>query len=149
MQRRAWPGYPQCANILRSAAPQMGSEILHNLSRRDQTLAEKLGPGGSNSTTSPNWTAPAGPRCCARRDSAIAVLALVGAPPELIGRALERLPSGEAQIIRRQLDNPGPIRLRDVEQARQELADVARRLVTEGRLSLDATGHQLPLGAAA
>jgi flagellar motor switch protein FliG len=59
------------------------------------------------------------------------------------------LPPGEARIIRGQIGDLGPIRLRDVEQARQELANLARRLATEGRIALGPTERRLPLGAAA
>ncbi len=149
MQRRRVAGISAVANILRSSAPQAGTEILHNLSRRDRDLAEKLGPGRLEFDDLAELDSAAWATLLRTADSEIAVLALVGATPELIDRALERLPPGEARIVREQLDHPGPMRLRDVEQARQELADLARRLATEGRLSLSLMERRLPLGTAA
>ncbi len=149
MQRRRVAGISAVANILRSSAPQAGSEILHNLARRDQALAEQLGPGRLDFDDLAELDGAAWATLLRMADSEIAVLALIGATPELIERALERLPPGEAQIIRGQIGDPGPIRLRDVEQARQELADLARRLATEGRIALGSAERRLPLGAAA
>ena len=62
--------------------------------------------------------------------------ALVGAPAELINRILERLPPKDAQTIRHKLDHPGPFRLSDVEDARRQVADLARRLSMEGHIQL-------------
>jgi flagellar motor switch protein FliG len=149
MQRRRVAGISAVANILRCSAPQAGSAILQNLSRGDQALAEKLGPGRLEFDDLADLDSAAWATLLRTADSEIAMLALVGATPELIDLALERLPPGEARIVRGQLDHPGPIRLRDVEQARQELANLARRLVTEGRIALNPTERRLPLGTAA
>jgi flagellar motor switch protein FliG len=82
-------------------------------------------------------------------DSEVAILALVGAPQELIERVLAGLPRGEAEIIRQRLDHPGPTRLSDVEQARQEIAVLAHRLATQGRIALPPVLRRLPAGTAA
>ena len=74
------------------------------------------------------------------------VAALVGAPPELINRVLDRLPPSEAETARHKLDHPGPIRLSDVEAARRQIAGLAGRLVMEGRIHLPET---LPVDNAA
>jgi flagellar motor switch protein FliG len=54
--------------------------------------------------------------------------ALFGAAPELVSRVLSRVPPTDARAIRRELDHPGPIRLRDVEEARRQIARIATRL---------------------
>jgi flagellar motor switch protein FliG len=149
MGRRRVAGISAVANILRSSTSQVGAEILNNLSRNDQALAEKLGPARLEFDDLAELDGAAWATLLRTADSEIAILALIGATPEVIDRALERLPPGEARIIRGQLDNPGPIRLRDVEQARQELADLARRLATEGRLALNPMGRRIPVGTAA
>jgi flagellar motor switch protein FliG len=149
MQRRRVAGISAVANIVRSATPQAGSEILHNLSRRDQALAEKLGPGRLEFDDLAELDGAAWATLLHAADSEFALLALIGATPELIDRALQRLPAGEARIVRQQLDHPGPIRLREVEQARQELANLARRLATEGRIALGTPERRVPLGTAA
>jgi flagellar motor switch protein FliG len=149
MQRRRVAAISAVSNILRSSASQVGTQILHNLSRRDQSLAEKLGPGRIEFDDLTELDSAGWATLLHAADSEIAILALVGSEPELIEKVLRRMPPGEAQIIRRQLDHPGPMRLRDVEQARQELAELATRLAAEGRLSLIPMERRLPVGTAA
>ena len=45
-------------------------------------------------------------------------------------------PSQEAAVLRQRLEHPGPLRLRDVEQARLAVAAVASRLAHEGAIEL-------------
>ena len=52
----------------------------------------------------------------------VALTALVGAPPDLIDRVLRRFSPSEAKTVRHNLDHPGPIRLSDIEDARQRIA---------------------------
>ena len=52
----------------------------------------------------------------------VALTALVGAPPDLIDRVLRRFSAAEAKTVRHNLDHPGPIRLSDIEDARQRIA---------------------------
>ena len=66
----------------------------------------------------------------------LALTALVGAPPELIDRILGRFAAPEASTVRHKLDHPGPIRLSDVDGARDQIADLARRLAREGRIDV-------------
>ena len=60
--------------------------------------------------------------------------ALLGAPVALVNRVLHVLPKDESQWLRRQLDEPGPIRLRDVEEARRRIARLATELNRSGRI---------------
>ncbi len=60
--------------------------------------------------------------------------ALLGAPVALINRVLHVLPKGESKWLRRHLDEPGPIRLRDVEEARRRIAQLAAELNRSGRI---------------
>jgi len=75
----------------------------------------------------------------AAADTEVALLALTGAEPRLIARILRKLPSREAAVLRHRLEHPGPLRLRDVEQARFALAAVASRLAHEGTIELPAS----------
>ena len=69
------------------------------------------------------------PACVAaavkQADREIAVLALTGSCPELVGSVLALLPASEARQLRRALEHPGPLQLSDIEQARQELSRLA------------------------
>jgi flagellar motor switch protein FliG len=74
----------------------------------------------------------------AAADSEIALLALTGAEPRLVARILRKLPWRDAAAVRRKLEHPGPVRLREIEQARVALAAVASRLAHEGTIGLPA-----------
>ena len=69
------------------------------------------------------------PACVAaavkQADREIAVLALTGTCPEMVGSVLALLPASEARQLRRALEHPGPLQLSDIEQARQELSRLA------------------------
>lgn len=75
----------------------------------------------------------------ASADTEMALLALTGAEPRLITRILRKLPTQDAAVLRRRLEHPGPLRLRDVEQARAAVAAVASRLAHEGTIELPAS----------
>jgi flagellar motor switch protein FliG len=75
----------------------------------------------------------------AAADTEVVLLALTGAEPRLIARILRKLPPREATVLRHRLEHPGPLRLRDVEQARFALAAVASRLAHEGAIELPPT----------
>jgi len=72
----------------------------------------------------------------ASADTDVALLALTGAEPRLITRILRKLPAQDATVLRHRLEHPGPLRLRDVEQARSAVAAVASRLAHEGAIEL-------------
>jgi nitrogenase molybdenum-iron protein alpha/beta subunit len=72
-------------------------------------------------------------------DTEVALLALTGAEPRLIARILHKLPPKDATTLRHRLEHPGPLRLRDVEQARAAVAAVASRLAHEGTIELPAS----------
>lgn len=71
----------------------------------------------------------------------MALLALTGAEPRLITRIIRRLPPQDAAVLRHRLEHPGPLRLRDVEQARSAVAAVASRLAHEGTIELPASAR--------
>jgi len=65
-----------------------------------------------------------------------ALRALTGAEPRLLARILSQLPARQAAVLRQRLEHPGAIRLRDIDDARRELAAVASRLAREGTIPL-------------
>jgi len=136
MQRRRVAGLDAVAGILDASPRAEGAKILQTLAARDPLLAEKFAPPAVAfdeliEADDRTWSvlyqsaAPEG-----------VMLALFGAPPALVERVLRRMPAGEAEVFRRKLEHPGPVRLRDGEAARQALADLARRLAGEGRIRL-------------
>ncbi|MGD0901219.1 MAG: FliG C-terminal domain-containing protein [Thermoguttaceae bacterium] len=126
MQRRRVAGLEAVAGILEATGRNAGSRILDNLSAHDPALAERL---GQRPLEFDDLAALDDDLLAEVFDSAgceLLIPALVGASEELIGRMLGHLPADEADRIRRELNSPGPLRLSDVEEARREVARLAR-----------------------
>ncbi len=64
----------------------------------------------------------------------VLLLALAGASDELMRRVYAQLPRREAGLLRRQIEQQGPISLRDVEAAQRRLANLASALADEGTI---------------
>ena len=71
-----------------------------------------------------------------RADAATLELALTGADTRIIRRVLRLLPVREAASWRQRLERPSPLRLRDIELAREALARLAMRLARQGEITL-------------
>ena len=56
------------------------------------------------------------------------VLALKGASEELRGRIFRNQSSRAAQMLKEELDVMGPVRIRNIEEAQQRIANIVRRL---------------------
>lgn len=69
-------------------------------------------------------------------DPELTLLALTGAPDQLIHRIARQLPRSEAQALRRRTQQTGPLRLSDIEEARRQLARLAAQLVGQGEIRL-------------
>jgi flagellar motor switch protein FliG len=80
-------------------------------------------------------------RVFAAADPKVVMLALTGAPEPLLARILGQLPATDAATLRQRLNNPGAIRLSDIEAAQEQLAAVARRLAEQGAIVLPASRH--------
>ena len=64
------------------------------------------------------------------------VLALTGADEKIARRILKQLPPREAEVLRQRLTHPGPLRLRDIEAAQQEIVHIAHMLASRGEINL-------------
>ena len=79
-------------------------------------------------------------------DAQLSLLALAGATPELVQRLLKQLPPRDARILERKMETLGPVRLRDIEHAQQQLARIAGQLAAQGEIRLP---RQRPFATAA
>ncbi len=131
MQRRRVAGLKAVAGILQASSGEVGTQILDNLSLRDQRLAEKLGPAPLEFDDLARAGDSLWQALLDSVDADLLQLALIGARPQLVQRVLNLLPTAEAQSLHAHLESPGPIRLRDVDLARRELANHARRLLAQ------------------
>ncbi len=127
MQRRRVAGLTAVAGILQAADGRTGMQILDNLAVHDHVLAERLRPQplAFDALADADRTVLAA--VVRSADWNVLAMALVGAAPELLHCVLGELPPAEAAQARRQIDHPGPLRLRDVEEARRQIARLAQR----------------------
>ena len=128
MQRRRVAGLHAVAGILRATDGGVGMQILDNLASRDRALAEKLGPRPLKFDDLADLEEELLAEVFEETGPELMLPALFGAAPELVNRLLARMPQADARAIRHKLDHPGPIRLRDVEEARRQVARIASRL---------------------
>jgi flagellar motor switch protein FliG len=147
MQRRRVAGLRAVAGILQASPRPVGSQIIRNLARRDPGLAEKFAPppvafDDLEAADANTWAQLVG-----AVDPELLCVALLGASPALIERVLRHMNAFDAERTRQRLEQPGPTRLRDVEEARRQLAELARRLALDGRVELR-TPTPLMAGAA-
>jgi flagellar motor switch protein FliG len=126
MQQRRAAGLQALCGILEATEGQSGMQILDNLAVHDRKLAERLGPQPVEFDDLTDFDDELLVEIFEAAGQKVATAALLGAPPRLVERVLARLPQADA--LRRQLNEPGPIRLRDVEQARRQVAALARRI---------------------
>ncbi|NQT41510.1 MAG: hypothetical protein HQ581_28735 [Planctomycetes bacterium] len=131
-QRRRRTGLATMTGILDAAQGNVGAKILDNVASYDGNLAGKLGYDRLEFEDLDRLGDDDLARLFASAEPEIALMALTGAPPELIDRITRQLPPREAAVLTRRLDHPQPIRLSDVEEARREIAELANRLAIEG-----------------
>jgi flagellar motor switch protein FliG len=137
-ERRRAAGVKAVTSILAAANPGVKREILSNLATHDRHLAGRLVErrreftfadiGRLDDETLMTVLTAAEPE--------IVILALTTAPEALVEQIIRLLPAAEGKALRKALNSPGPTRLSDVDQAQHELATVAQRLESEGRIEL-------------
>ncbi len=126
MQRRRVAGLAAVAGILQAADGRTGMQILDNLANHDHSLAERLRPQPLAFDDLADVEERVLAAVVRAADAKVLMTALIGAAPELVDRILGGLSPAEAAQARHQLDHPGPLRLRDVEEARQQIARLAQ-----------------------
>ncbi|HUT10825.1 MAG TPA: FliG C-terminal domain-containing protein [Thermoguttaceae bacterium] len=136
MQRRRVAGIKAVSDILHASDSRVGMQILDGLAEHDRPLAEQLGPQRLQFDDLTRLDDDTLDTVFDGAEPELLMIALVGAPPELIDRVVRRLGESEAEEVRHRLDHPGPIRLSDVEDARGRIAELARRMAIEGRIRL-------------
>ena len=171
MERRRVAGVPAVAGILKAADDETGSTILNNLAARDRRLAQRLTAGASanrpmQKTIDKRFSKQPEPVRVDFTDLAamdadtlyavnenvrpeILVLALLGAPSHLMDRVLRQMPQNKAAAIRNEIENIGPVRLGDVEEARRRIAETVERLHAAGKIKLQVGRREGSIGLTA
>ncbi len=127
MQRRRVAGLAAVTGILQASEGRTGMQILDNLARHDRALAERLGPRPLAFADLADADAGVLSAVVRSIDANVLATALIGAAADVQERFCGLLPQSEAEKMRKQIESPGPIRLRDVEEARRRLAAAAQR----------------------
>ncbi len=130
-QRRRLAGLEAVVAILDASDDRTSEMLLENLAACDRPLAEKLGLRTISFDDLESLDDTTIAAVFQAADPAVAHTALIGAPPPLLERVLRALPPREAKRWRRQLRHPGPLRLSDVFEARQQVAALAQRTLTK------------------
>jgi len=136
MRRRRVAGLAAVAGILKASDRRVGVGILDNLGRHDRQLAERLSPEPFDFDDLARLDGDALAAILQEAGPQRTMLALVGAPPRLVERFLHGLSESEARLVRQRLTHVGPTRLSDVDGARRQMAELARRLALQGRVAL-------------
>jgi flagellar motor switch protein FliG len=142
--RRRAAGLTALNNILGAASPRTKQHILSNLARHDRPLSNTTTPSPQPALSfaqlehlnSASLTV-----VLHHAQAELLVLALAGAGPEFAARVFDMFPAEEAAALRDALRNLGPTRLSDVEQAQQELAELAQQLEMRGEIAPEARGQ--------
>lgn len=137
-ERRRTAGMAAVTGIFEAADRRLQHEILANLAVHDQELAERLGqPRGTFEFDNLDQLSDAALAAIVEAaDPEVALLAMAGAGTALVQRLLGQLPPAGSKTLRRSLENLGPTRLSDMDDAQQAIVRLARRLAAEGRIEL-------------
>ena len=147
--RRRTAGLATLRDILAASTDRAKQNILDSLAQRDRRLAQKLAIAPRRPLAFADLArlddATLG-RVLRQASEEIVLLALLGAAEPLVHRVLDMRPADEADQMRRRMENLGPIRLSDVEQAQHELARLATQTVNARGGVLD-DGKRLSVAA--
>ncbi len=134
-ERRRTAGLSALGNILQAAPSGTRRHILAGLGHREA-------PAGRQHAAQPPLTfseleqldGKSLGAALRQANGELLVLALAGARAEFVERALPLFPPTKSQLLRRALNNLGPTRLSDIEDAQRELARLAQDLVLRGEI---------------
>ena len=142
--RRPTAGLSALVNILEASAPQLKQRIVAGLSPGDRQLAGKVhAPVPTRMSFADLERLSDASLLAVLRHAAgeLVVLALAGATSEFAQRAIELYPPAAQRALRAALCDLGPTRLSDIEEAQQELIEIARQLESRGEIVLSAGGR--------
>jgi flagellar motor switch protein FliG len=139
MQRRRVAGVSAVAGILAACQGPTSLRILDTLADFDPALAERLSPPAWRFADIESLDDAALGAVFRAAGEELAELALIGASPSLVRRVLRRLPVEAAAALHERIERPGPVRLADVDAARDEIAAVGQRLAAAGQIAAPRT----------
>ncbi len=131
-------GMAAVAAILGASDHASRRQILHNLSVHDRPLAHRLTPPPVvrqfTFADVCRLSSAALARVIHAVDRRTAMLALAGAPPEMVDHVFDELPEEDFYWISQGLTTLGPLRLSDFDRAQAEMVKAAQQLHAAGQL---------------
>lgn len=132
----AQPGVGRIKEIIEEASERVGGTLLGNLAEHDQTLADSVSPRQIQFEQLTHLDGDTLATIVEELDREVLMFALVGAEPYFVERVIRELRTPEAEQLRYQLANLGPLSLHDVEESRKRFCETAWRLALAGRIRL-------------
>lgn len=74
-------------------------------------------------------------------DKKVLATAMKGASEEVVAHISQAMSSRAAEMLKEDMEAIGPLRARDVQAAQQQIADLARKLESEGKLTRKGVGE--------
>jgi flagellar motor switch protein FliG len=134
--RRAYAGFKGVADLLNRLDPVSGKAILEMIEQDDPDLALAIRNLMFTFEDLLGVPEAAIRELLAQVDKKTLALALKGAPDELKTHVYKCMSSRAVEMLKEDMDVLGPVRSRDVAKAQQEAVAVARRLESEGKITL-------------
>lgn len=134
--RRAYAGFKGVADLLNRLDPVSGKAILEMIEQDDPDLALAIRNLMFTFEDLLGVPEAAIRELLAQVDKKTLALALKGAPEELKAHVYKCMSSRAVEMLKEDMDVLGPVRSRDVVKAQQEAVAVARRLESEGKITL-------------
>lgn len=135
-------GIKTAAEILKSVATEIETDILENVGENDADLKEQI---QAEMFVFENLLDidDRGVQAILRdvpTDSL--VIALKGSSEELLEKILKNMSKRAAELLKDDLDAKGPVRLSDVEQAQKEILEVVMRMAEDGQVTIGGKGEE-------
>lgn len=138
--RRAYAGFRGVADLLNRLDPTASRSILEMIESDDPTLAINIRNLMFTFEDLLGVPDAAIRELLAQLDKKTLATALKGAPEELKNQIFKCMSSRAVDMLKEDMEALGPVRSRDVAKAQQEAVSAARRLESEGKITLKAEG---------
>ncbi|MDY6821180.1 MAG: flagellar motor switch protein FliG [Deferribacterota bacterium] len=129
-------GLRNVAEILNRMDKQTSGKILERMDKDDPELAAKIRDMMFVFDDIKKLDNSAIQEILKRVDRKVLTIALKGADEELSQRIFRNMSSRAVQILKEEMEYMGPVRLRDVEEAQQEVVQIVRQLDSEDVISI-------------
>jgi flagellar motor switch protein FliG len=130
-------GLNALCGMVDAADGKLERTLLSKVERNDQNLVACLRPPSCDFEDLARIGHDALSTLLSTLDLELTLLALAGAPLDLVERVLELLDPKEAKRLRQSIECLGPVRLADIDEAQRQIAERARQLALEGRIELE------------